>query len=84
MNKPIIPKSIVARWRIVWMEEWDQEYIDLVEPGYIEIDDFGDGTFQFGVVTGSFNANPENKYFDSTWEGVDEGDEVCGEIYGTL
>lgn len=81
--KQLLP-SISGRWRIVWMEEWDQEYVDLVEPGYVHINNQGNGEFQFGVVTGYFHANPEKTYFDSKWEGSQECDEACGEIDGTI
>ncbi|QHS26666.1 hypothetical protein [Piscirickettsia salmonis] len=45
-------KSLSGHWRIVWMALWDQEYVDLIEPGYIKIDEEGQGEFQFGVVRG--------------------------------
>jgi hypothetical protein len=76
-------KTISGDWRIVWMELWDQEYVDLVEPSYIRIS-HGRGEFQFGTVTGSFHTDSNSTYVDSTWEGSQECDEACGEIYGTL
>lgn len=76
--------TISGHWRIIWMEKWDQEYVDLVEPGYVCIDSQGNGEFQFGVVTGYFCVNPEKTYFDSAWEGAQECDEVRGEIDGTI
>ena len=84
MKQPVTKKTISGHWRIVWMELWDQEYIDLEEPGYIRIGDDGCGEFQFGVVTGYFHANRNNAYFDSAWEGSQECDEAHGEINGTL
>jgi hypothetical protein len=84
MKQSPTKKIISGHWRIVWMELWDQEYVDLMEPGYIRIDNDGRGEFQFGVVTGSFQANPATTYFDSTWEGSQECDEARGEIYGTF
>jgi len=77
-------KTLSGHWRIVWMALWDREYIDLLEPGYIRIDNDGGGEFQFGVVTGSFRANPVKEHFDSKWEGSQECDEARGEIYGAL
>ena len=35
MNNPI------GRWRIKWMEMWDQDFVDLIEPGYFRFDDDG-------------------------------------------
>jgi hypothetical protein len=31
--------SIIGRWRITEMDNWDQEAVDLVQPGFIEFDD---------------------------------------------
>ena len=30
-----------GRWRIVEMETWDQDYVDMEVPGYIELDKTG-------------------------------------------
>ncbi|RNC76808.1 hypothetical protein DA717_13835 [Piscirickettsiaceae bacterium NZ-RLO2] len=76
-------KSLSGHWRIVWMELWDQEYVDLLEPGYIKIDEEGQGEFQFGVVRGFFG-NVAGICFDSLWEGSQECDEAHGEIDGAL
>ncbi len=79
-----VRNAVSGHWRIVWMELWDQEYIDLPGPGYIRIDNDGSGEFQFGAITGGFHTNPESACFDSTWEGSRECDEARGEIFGTL
>ena len=31
--------NIIGRWRITEMDNWDQEAVDLVQPGFIEFDD---------------------------------------------
>ena len=43
--------SIIGRWRITEMDNWDQEAVDLVQPGFIEFDDDGLGSLGFIVVT---------------------------------
>jgi hypothetical protein len=43
---------IKGRWRIVEMELWDHEAIDLLGPAFIEIKADGDGTFRFIAVEG--------------------------------
>lgn len=40
-------KPFIERWRIRHMDVWDQDYVDLVVPGYIEIEPDGQGSFQF-------------------------------------
>lgn len=85
MQPPSTNKTVTGRWKITWMEMWDQDFVDLVVPGYIEIYSDGVGEFEFGAVTGGFGtATPDGRYFHSQWEGSDEMDEDRGEIYGTL
>lgn len=39
-----------GRWRIVSMEQYDQDYVDEEEDGYFEFTDRGWGDFHFGNV----------------------------------
>jgi hypothetical protein len=70
--------KLIGRWRIVEADLWDRDYLDLVEPAYIEVGSGGRGGFAFGVV----NATMELKYRRGIvcfrWSGFDEGDEVSG------
>ena len=52
-SKPKSPLS--GRWRIVSMEQWDEEFIDEEEEGYIEFDGNGMGSFHFGYVHGNMD-----------------------------
>ena len=45
----------MGRWRITEMDNWDQEAVDLVQPGFIEFDDDGLGSLGFIVVTGELD-----------------------------
>lgn len=40
--------NLAGRWRIVAMDTWDQDAIDLAGPGFIEFAE--DGTGQFGLI----------------------------------
>jgi len=62
------------------MEMWEQDYVDMEVPGYIAVDKEGYGEFQFGLVHGSFFADPEKAYISTEWEGHAEMDEAYGEI----
>lgn len=73
-----------GRWKITWMEQWDQEFVNLCGAGHITIDEKGNGEFQFGAVQGSFQIALGQSYFNSEWDGCDEMDEASGDIYGTL
>ena len=48
--------DFVGNWRITWMSNWDQDYVDLVEPGYFKFTDDGLGEFVFGAVKGWVDA----------------------------
>ena len=89
--------NFVGKWRITEMEQWDQDYVDLVEPGYIELNKNNQGEFVFGTVKGFidyrtiFDNKSERAEF--SWEGTSEYDPVCGrgwvelsdkKIYGML
>ena len=46
------PETFVGYWRILEMEVWDKDYLDLVVPAFIEFDREQMGQFQFGTVRG--------------------------------
>ncbi len=73
-----------GRWKITWIEEWDQEFVNLCGQGHITIDEKGNGEFRFGAVQGGFQIALGQTYFNSEWDGCDEMDEASGDIYGTL
>ena len=80
------------------MEQWDLDYIDLVEPGYFLFDDKGMGKFVFGTVYGfidcRFSDDKDIPRVEFSWEGTSEMDPACGrgwfelrdknQIYGRL
>jgi hypothetical protein len=45
----------MGTWRIIEMEQWDQDFIDLVVPGYIAFRGDNLGEFQFGAVRGDIH-----------------------------
>jgi len=81
----------LGTWRIVEMEQWDQEYIDLVVPGFIAFNKERLGKFQFGTVRGCLDYRVERRgellRVEFSWEGSSENDAACGrgwaEIDGT-
>ena len=46
--------GFVGRWRIVEMEQWDQDYVDMEEAGQIRLEKGGSGGFHFGCVEASW------------------------------
>ena len=77
-----IPAEFVGRWRIAEMETWDQEFVDLVVPGFFAFRKNGTGEFAFGAIEGALDCRAEvqgaARRLAFTFDGVDEGDQVSG------
>ena len=73
--------TLSGLWRIVDMDLWDQEAIDLAGPAFIEFAPNGTGRFRFIAVDGHLdyrNTQPGNPRIDFTWNGTDDGDPASG------
>jgi len=72
----------IGRWRIVEMEMWDQDYVDLVTEGHFTFGKDGIGNFQFGAVIGetdySIDGFGDTERVEFSFEGQDEYDPVSG------
>jgi hypothetical protein len=70
------------------MDTWDQEAVDLVQPGFIEFDDGGLGDLGFIAVTGELDWRDANRdgrpSVEFSWQGSDEGDDVSGRGWAAL
>ena len=62
------------------MEQWDQDFVDLEEPGHITFKKGGSGDFHFGCVDASLDWHYEASIdrVDFTFDGFDEGHQVDG------
>ena len=72
----------LGTWRMIEMEQWEQDDIDLIVPGSIAFREDHRGAFQFGAVHGDLDYRIE-PYRDAerlafSWEGEDEMDPVSG------
>ncbi len=67
-----------GRWRIRWMDPWDQDYVDEEVEGFIEFEPKGLGSFQFGYVQGQIDYRTTNRdgkpAVEFSWEGGDGAD----------
>ena len=74
--------SITGRWRITEMDNWDQEAIDLVQPGFIEFGEDGLSSLGFIAVTGELDCRDADRDgqpgIEFSWQGSDEGDDASG------
>ncbi|WP_239342330.1 hypothetical protein [Frankia sp. CiP3] len=79
---------LAGRWRIVEMDLWNQDVIDLVGPGFIELTEDGTGEFGFIAVRGWMDCRTSKRdgrpFVEFSWQGNDEGDEVCGRGWAVL
>ncbi len=79
MAKRATQKNVFeGRWRITWMDQWDQDYVDEEVEGFIEFDRKGLGSFQFGYVQGQTDCRTGNRagkpVVEFSWEGGDGAD----------
>jgi len=54
-KKHVMSNPYFGTWRIIEMEQWDQDYIDLVVPDYISFREDNQGELQFGTVHGNMD-----------------------------
>ncbi|MGH7263386.1 MAG: hypothetical protein ACREMB_00835 [Candidatus Rokuibacteriota bacterium] len=73
--------NISGKWRIMKMDLWDREAIDLLGPAFIELEGAG-GQFRFMAVDGWLDCRHGQRNgrssVDFTWDGNDEGDPASG------
>ena len=64
------------------MEQWDQDFIDLVVPGYFQFDKDKTGEFRFGAVFGQMDCHTEKHggevRLEFSWDGSNELDPASG------
>lgn len=70
----------IGCWRITWMEMWDQDFVDMIEPGHFRFDENCLGYFIFGAVEGQvdYRLSGDSQRIEFTWSGSDDGDENSG------
>lgn len=74
----------LAKWRIVWMAGWDQDYVDMEVPGHFTFEKNSTGNFQFGLVQGQMDCRINGNRVEFTWSGFDEGDEMSGHGFAEI
>jgi hypothetical protein len=75
---------LIGKWRITEMALWDKDYLDMVEPAYIQFQASGLGEFKFGCVVGGLDCTLYADAAEFTWEGNDEMDPVSGDGWAEL
>lgn len=82
------PNPYLGRWRILEMEQWDKDFIDLTGEGHITFQQEYSGELQFGAVECDLDCRIEKvrdkERIAFSFVGEDEGDEVTGRGWAVL
>jgi len=82
------PNPFTGRWRIVSMEQWEQDFVNAEEEGYIEFEDKDWGSFHFGYVHGNMDCQLTTRdglpAVEWSWDGNDEMDAAQGRGWAVL
>ena len=82
------PTALVGRWRIVEMDLWAQEDVDLVAPGFIDFGADHMGSLGFIAVQGGLDWRDAPRDgcpgVEFSWEGFDEGDPATGRGWAVI
>ena len=83
---PALALAFKGRWRIVAMDLWDKDAIDLVEPGFITFNG-EEGEMRFIAVRAWLDVRYRSRdgvpVAEFSWEGIDEGDQRSGRGWAT-
>lgn len=83
---PALALAFKGRWRIVAMDLWDKDAIDLVEPGFITFNG-EEGEMRFIAVRAWLDVRYRSRdgvpIAEFSWEGIDEGDQRSGRGWAT-
>ncbi len=70
--------QLIGLWRITKADLWDNDYLDLLDPATINIEENGHGEISFGVLKAGLNLEYGQSMVFFTWEGFDEMDKAHG------
>jgi hypothetical protein len=77
-KKAKAPNPFTGRWRIVSMSAWEDDYLDEEVEAFLEFEDKGGGSFQFGYVQGVIDwrltTRDGEPAVEWSWEGGDGAD----------
>ena len=77
-----------GRWRIVAMDQWDEEYLDEESEAAIEFEAHNAGQFHFGYVQGEIDYRLTTRdgkpAVEFTWDGHDEMESAQGRGWAVL
>ena len=85
---PAFAKAFAGRWRIVEMDVWDKDFLDLVETAHLTFKGAADGEIAFGALKGfldiRYGARDGSACAEFSWEGNDDNDPASGRGWAVL
>jgi hypothetical protein len=82
VKAPGFAKAFAGRWRIVEMDNWDRDFVNLVEEAHLSFEGKAGGGIAFGALKGfldvRYGARAGSACAEFSWEGYDENDPACG------
>jgi hypothetical protein len=85
-----LAKAFAGRWRIVEMDVWDNDFLDLVEQAHLTFQGGAAGEIAFGALKAfldvRYSARDGSAFAEFSWEGHEENDPACGRgwvVFGT-
>ena len=73
---PVFAKAFAGRWRIVEMDVWDKDFLDLVETAHLTFKGAADGEIAFGALKGfldvRYGTRDGSACAEFSWEGNEE------------
>jgi hypothetical protein len=81
-------RPFIGEWRIVDMNQWDREDLDLLGPAHLTLDRRGQGTMRFMAIEASVDYRPGVRdglpAVEFSFDGNDEGDRISGRGWAVL
>jgi hypothetical protein len=81
-------RPFIGEWRIIDMELWDREDLDLLGPAHLTLDRSGQGSMRFLAIEASMDYRPGERdglpAVEFSFDGNDEGDRISGRGWAVL
>jgi len=85
---PAFAKGFAGRWRIVEMDLWDNDFLDLVEEAHLIFRGAADGEIVFGAIRGEldvrYGSRDGSAVAEFSWQGHDDAAEASGRGWAML
>jgi hypothetical protein len=79
---PVFAKAFAGRWRIVEMDVWGNDVLDLGEEAHLTFEGASDGEIAFVALKGFLDVRYGSRdgadCAEFSWLGTDDADEACG------